>query len=265
MSKARNKGTYDVYHVMWRAINKETIFEDDGDFKLLIGAIKYSKKLLEYDLIAYCIMGNHIHLMVKEGKDNVSKVMQVIGSVFVRHYNERHGRLGPLFHSRFKSEPIETKNYFICCIRYICMNPVKAGIVAKAKDYKYSSYQEMVDIKLGQLINKELIKQVISIDCMISLCEMEYNNEKDFIEVDYDEKNSVENIEKILRNIGYNQHEDIDNLTEKNKAELLNNLWKSGVSKNKISNYFGITKHCVDKYIKLNQAQKSEAVPGTID
>ena len=72
MSKKRIKGSHSVYHVMWRAINKQMIFCDEKDFNLFLSAVKYSQKKLDYDLIAYCIMGNHVHLMIKEGTDDVS-------------------------------------------------------------------------------------------------------------------------------------------------------------------------------------------------
>lgn len=93
-------------------------------------------------VIAYCIMDNHAHFLINVEKiEKLSKLMHKINSVYARYYNYmKNGRKGYVFRDRYLSEPITSKRYLIQCIKYIHMNPVKAKIVLKCEEYKYSSY-----------------------------------------------------------------------------------------------------------------------------
>ena len=91
---------------------------------------------------AYCLMGNHFHLLIRERDERVGETIKRIASSYVYYYNRKYGRDGHLFKERFKSEPVNDMEYFTVLLRYIHQNPVKAGIVEKVKDYEFSSWGE---------------------------------------------------------------------------------------------------------------------------
>ena len=90
--------------------------------------------------MAYCLMGNHLHLLAKDCNDSLQHMMKAIGVRYVAYYNRRYQRTGPLFQGRYKSQPVTTKGYFLRVLRYIHRNPVAAGMVQDMQDYPWSSY-----------------------------------------------------------------------------------------------------------------------------
>ncbi len=87
-------------------------------------------------------MNNHVHLLMKEGEEPLSTAFRRIGASYVYWYNWKYSRAGHLFQDRFRSEPVETDEYFLTVMRYIHQNPLKAGIVKEIQEYPWSSYPE---------------------------------------------------------------------------------------------------------------------------
>ncbi len=139
---AREKSKSGIYHVMLRGVNKQQIFEDDEDCQKFLQILKDCKEICEFELFAYCLMGNHIHLLLRANKEPIETIFKRIGSRFVYWYNIKYERHGHLFQDRYKSEPVDSDNYFIVVLRYILRNPVKAGLCKKPEDYKYSNYAD---------------------------------------------------------------------------------------------------------------------------
>ena len=142
--QARRRSATGIYHVMLRGINYHTIFEDEEDFQKYLETLKEYQAKLDYTIYAYCLMDNHIHLLIKEGSEELGKVFQTIGASFVYWYNWKYERRGHLFQGRYKSEVVENDEYFMVVTRYIHQNPFKAGIVKAVGDYKWSSYGEYI-------------------------------------------------------------------------------------------------------------------------
>jgi len=127
---------------MIRGINRQNIFVDDEDNQRFIDTLAKYRLEAEYELYAYCLMGNHIHLLLKEGNEALSNTMRRIGTSYVYWYNWQYDRKGHLFQDRYRSEPVEDDTYFLTVLRYIHQNPLKAGIADSIEQYKWSSYQE---------------------------------------------------------------------------------------------------------------------------
>nr|WP_169716880.1 transposase [Sporomusa acidovorans] len=129
-----------IYHIMLRGNERRDIFLDDAD-KLTFIDFLYSKKADEGCLLyAYCLMDNHVHLVIKEGCNGIAKLMKRIGTSYVKYFNQKYQRVGHLFQDRYKSENIENDSYLLTVIRYVHQNPEKAGI-SRSETYKWSSYQ----------------------------------------------------------------------------------------------------------------------------
>ena len=146
ISRQNLKSLY--FNIMVQGINKEYIFLSE-ELKE-----KYKKLLKEnisnnnVKLLSYCIMSNHAHmLMYVQNFQEISKLMQKINTSFARVYNRKKDRVGFVFRDRYSVQPILNKQHLHNCLAYIHNNPVKAGIVKKPKDYKYSSYREWIGSK----------------------------------------------------------------------------------------------------------------------
>ena len=129
---------------MLRGINQQQIFEEDEDYQKFLEVLKDCKEICEFKLYAYCLMGNHIHLLIEENKEPIEQIIKRIGSRFVYWYNVKYRRKGHLFQDRFKSEPVDEQLYFNTVLIYIHRNPIKAGICKKPNEYVYSSYNEYI-------------------------------------------------------------------------------------------------------------------------
>ena len=160
--QARRKSESGIYHVMLRGINQQQIFEDSEDCEKFLQILKDCKVVSEYKLFAYCLMGNHIHILIQEDTEPIEQVMKRISTRFVYWYNIKYQRIGHLFQDRFKSEPVEDDAYFITVIRYIHQNPLKAGLCKNIYDYKYSSYNDF--FKDCDLIDKDFVFDIIPLE-----------------------------------------------------------------------------------------------------
>lgn len=138
--RARERSESGIYHVMVRGINRQDIFKDDSDRKKYLYTLRKIKKESPFDLYAYCLMPNHVHLVIREDSQSVSDIMKRVGSRYVIWYNGKYERVGHLFQDRFKSEKVESDDYLLTVVRYVHQNPVKAKMVGKAGDYRWSSY-----------------------------------------------------------------------------------------------------------------------------
>jgi REP element-mobilizing transposase RayT len=121
-----------------RGINRQDIFYDDDDYQHLletIGRVKTER----FAVYGYCLMSNHVHLLLHEKSEEISKIMQSIGTSYARWYNQKYQRTGHLFQGRYGSECVDNDGYLLTAIRYIHKNPVKAGITSKPEDYRWSS------------------------------------------------------------------------------------------------------------------------------
>ena len=136
---ARAAGGSGIYHVMLRGINRQRIFEDDEDRERFLEILKKAREKDGFDLIAWCLMPNHVHLLIHENEVKLETIFRRIGASYVYWYNGKYERTGHLFQDRFKSEPVEDDAYFLSVIRYIHRDPVKAGLCEKPEEYAYSS------------------------------------------------------------------------------------------------------------------------------
>lgn len=140
--KPREISPTGVYHIMFRGINKQLLFEDQEDYKKFLSILKAVKANSACKLYAYCLMGNHVHLLIQDEADEIGLLMKRIGISYARYYNEKYERNGHLFQDRFRSENIESEKYLLTVLRYIHQNPQKAGLAQKVWEYPWSSYQD---------------------------------------------------------------------------------------------------------------------------
>lgn len=142
---ARKRSKTGVYHAMVRGINRQDIFQDREDRILFLEKLSAVKKRSKCSIYSYCLMSNHVHLLIAEIVETISQIMKRLGSTYVYWYNQKYGRVGHLFQGRFHSEPVNVETYLLTALRYIHQNPVKAGIAPNCASYPWSSYHDYMN------------------------------------------------------------------------------------------------------------------------
>jgi putative transposase len=153
------------HHIIQRGHNRQVVFAADDDYLYYLDNLREWKEKLGCLVHAYCLMTNHVHLVIDPGPEegNLGQLMKRVGARQTRYVNTRERRTGSLWEGRYKSSPISTDEYLLACCRYVELNPVRAGIVADAADYRWSSY--------GMKIGKDKDDWLDSDPCYIGLAE----------------------------------------------------------------------------------------------
>ena len=132
------------YHIMIRGNNKKKIFHASNDYKHYISLIKKYKKRYKIKVFGYCLMPNHIHIIIQPEKDkrDVSGYMQSLSRAYTAYFNESYKEVGHLWQGRYKSKVVLKDGYMLNLISYLEQNPVRARIVDAPHHYAWSSYRE---------------------------------------------------------------------------------------------------------------------------
>jgi putative transposase len=131
-----------THHVVHRGVNRAAVFLSSADHALYIRILTRAAAAARVAIHAYALMSNHIHLMATpESERGLSLMMQEVGRIYVPFFNRRYGRTGTLWDGRFRPAVVQTEMYWMTCLRYVELNPVRAGIVARPEDYRWSSYR----------------------------------------------------------------------------------------------------------------------------
>lgn len=187
-----------IYHVMVRGNERKNIFEDDDDKLKLIDLLKEKSKKGKFSIYAYCLMDNHVHLIIYEKKDKISKIMQRINTSYAYYYNRKYKRVGHVFQDRFKSEVIEDERYLLSAIKYVHNNPIKANITQSIEEYKWSSYKTYLTSK-NKFVDSGYILSIFSDNRDIALEKfIEFSSDygfENFIDIDETSNNKMSDIE----------------------------------------------------------------------
>ena len=141
----------EYFHVITQGINKNYIFDSQIDIKYYIKNMYDIKEKYNIEIIAYCIMNNHAHILIKcEVIKNLSEYMHDLNTRYACYYNKKYKRVGYVFRDRYKAEGIYTESHLYSCIKYIYDNPVKAGICNNPEEYLYSNYKSMKKIETDE-------------------------------------------------------------------------------------------------------------------
>ena len=152
--KIREYSKTNIYHVIIKGIDSQDIFYDDRDKQIFLEKLVETKRNIDYKIYAYCLMSNHVHMVIEIEAKFLSKAIQSLNIRYNRYFNNKYMRSGTLFQDRFKSKCVENQKYFLDVCRYVHQNPEKAKI-CKTEDYKWSSYHEY--FKKPNIIDKNIL------------------------------------------------------------------------------------------------------------
>ncbi len=248
--KRRQKSSIGVYHIMLRGVNKQTIFEEDEDNRRFLKILKRYKDISKFELYGYCLMGNHVHLLMKETEETVSSVMKRINSSYVYWYNQKYDRYGPLFQDRFKSETVESNFSFQRVLRYIHQNPLKAGLAQDVFDYQWSSIHEY--LQKENLVNSDAGLRMFytegeaSIPYFIQY--MRESNTDQYLDDERKIKVSDQEIWEYIHQLGVQNSSILQQMERDRRDAVISSLKRlNGVSVRQISRLTGISKSVIDR------------------
>lgn len=147
-------------HIILRGNNRTELFLEEADFHFFLEKLQAACEKHGCDLHAYVLMSNHVHLLITPHSANgISKMMQMLGRYYVQYFNAHYQRSGTLFEGRYKATLIDSETYLLTCMRYIELNPVRAGLVRHPSDYLWSSYQRTAGGQASNLIKAHVAYQ----------------------------------------------------------------------------------------------------------
>ena len=129
-----------VWHVTHRATDSEVFFRDTVDFQAFLNALGVVARWARWTLHDYCLMTNHIHLVIQTPLPTLPAGMQRLIGSYVEEFNERHDRRGALVQGRYKARLVDTDDYWSNCLQYVAYNPVEAGLCERPEEWPWSSY-----------------------------------------------------------------------------------------------------------------------------
>ena len=139
--KPRQHSSLDIYHVVIKGINGQLLFEEHKDYLKYLEILKLHKFNCDFDLFAYCLMSNHVHLLIHTNDIPLEAIFRKINTAYANWFNMKYSRSGRLQDGRYYSEPINNLDYLLCALRYIHKNPLKAGLEKNVgSQYPWNSF-----------------------------------------------------------------------------------------------------------------------------
>ena len=247
--QARKQSESGIYHVMQRGIDRQQIFEEPQDYLTFLQILLDCRTMCGFKLYAYCLMGNHVHLLIKVERDPLETIFKRICGRYVYWYNVKYERIGHLFQDRFKSEPVETDKYFLTVLRYIHQNPVKAGLCEKPGDYRFSSYSDYLsDCKT---VDAAFVLQLLPREEFIRFHNT-LNNDS-CLEIVSRRKKAVTDDrarEIIFKYSRCRTVAEFQSLDERKKQRVIRIIHEKGVSIRQLSRLTGVSKGLIEKWLK---------------
>ena len=247
--RARKIAESGIYHIMLRGIDRQQIFEDREDYEYFLQIVQECRKQCIFQLYAYCLMGNHVHLLIRVQEESLETIFKRIGGRYVYYYNVKYQRIGHLFQDRFKSEPVENDGYFLTVLRYIHQNPVKARICAKVENYPYSSFLEYLHD--SEMVDSDFALGMIPRDAFV-----QFNNEPNSdqcLEIMTSERRAVTDAQakRIIEKCAHcSTIPEFQGLANKKKEQAIKKIYEKGVSVRQLSRLTGTSKGMVEKWLK---------------
>lgn len=254
-SRENQKSYTGIYHIILRGINNQELFFDNMDREKFIKEIKNTKETYGYKLFAYVLMNNHIHMLIRDENNAISKFMQSLTIRYAMYFNKKYERIGHLFYNRFHSKKVEDYNYLLNVQKYIHKNPQKDGI-CKMEQYKWSSYQEylgdrnITDTDFILSIFNEKRDKAIEIwkAYFHTINNNEYVEEKEF---EIEQKlTDDEAILEIKRKLQINNIMQIQNYSAEYKKKIIREIVSiGGISKKQLARIIGVNRRTIHRAI----------------
>ena len=240
---------------MIRGINRQNIFEDDDDRLCFMKILDFCKEISGFKLYAFVLMSNHIHLLIEPSGESLNTVFTRIETRYALWFNRKYQRTGYLFQNRFRSEAVETDQYFMMVLRYILQNPMKAGMESQPGCYRWSSYLAYEKGK-GTVTDTQYALDLFGSREILTEFLVQKNDDSIMDEADFDRRLRDEQVrEKMLLITHCASASAFQQLERSLQKEYVTQMYLEGLSLGQISRFTGMAKTTVFKAV---QAMKNE-------
>lgn len=258
--KARTISSSGIYHVILRSVNQQIIFEEDSDYLKFLYILSDCKKKYDFDLYAYCLMSNHIHLLLKDPSHRLSSFFQSLESRFARWYNQKYNRFGHLFQERFHSRPVEDNQYFFNALLYIHNNPVKENMCRFITEYRWSSANAYYS-RQNNLINTEFACSLIGTkELLLNMFSREQADDDEAFSLPlsqplyYVEEKALTIFKQLS---GCASPSDVQNMPRADRNGLVRMLYENNLSYNQIARFCGISRATVYRIVNCYKSYRT--------
>lgn len=245
---------------MMRGIDRQVIFQSDADRRHFITILGECKEISGFKLHAFCLMPNHIHLLMEPaGDEPLEIIFKRIGSRYAVWYNRKYQRVGHLFQDRFRSENVETDRYYMTVLRYILQNPMKAGMESKPGTYRWSSYLAY-EKGGGQLTDTAYAEKMFGgREALIDFVN-QANDDEALDDTETHWRMTDEEAEEVFREItGCASAEKFMQLDKPFRKQYVQELYLAGLSVNQIAQYTDMPKSSISRNVnKIDSEERKE-------
>lgn len=246
--QARKLSDSGYMHLIFRGIGKQIMFEEEADYERFLSVLERVCGEAEIKLCAYCLMENHVHLLVNDPKRNTPLFMKKLGISYAQYFNKKYKRSGHLLQDRYLSEAVEDDAYLLTVFRYILNNPKKAGI-CDARSYSWNSYAQydlpapFMDLSLIRSSLGEQERYEAFIDTPNDDLCLEYDRP------DHDDKWALEVLRKTL---GVDSGTMLQSYERAQRDDALGKLKAKGLTIRQIERLTGINRNIVQRVERVN-------------
>ncbi len=255
--KPRSMSSSGIYHVILRSVNQHIIFEEDSDYQKFLFILSDCVKKYDIQIYAYCLMDNHVHLLIHSSRICLASFFQSLGTRFVRWYNNKYSRCGHLFQERFYSVAIETNSAFLSVLLYIHNNPANANVCRHPSEYRWSSFNayygarnSLVDVSLAYDIcgSKESLLHYFATKQVSADNELFKNDHRETSHFLTDER--ALSIFKSLTNLSSTS--DVNTLQKTQRNDYVRKLRCKGLTIKQVSRIMDISETTVKRLCKMD-------------
>lgn len=240
-----------IYHIMVRGVNRQIIFRRPRDKFKFLQTLSHYKEQCGFNIFSYCLMDNHVHLLIKENREPISKCMHRINTSYAIWFNQTYDRYGSLFQGRYRSEAVYTPSQILSVSRYIHQNPMNAGLSNSIYDSKWTSLHDFIhENKESDLVDIDYILQIFSDDRKDAIKKfkkyMEIPHKSNWMDDEVKIKKSDEEVIQFLKRAGIHNVSDWQKLNRIQRNNLLKKLKETeGISVEQLSRITGLTKSMI--------------------
>lgn len=248
--KPRQRSELGIYHVVVKGVNNQLLFEENNDYLKYLEVLELQKEKCHFDLFAYCLMSNHIHLLIRTNEIPLDSIFRKINTAYANWFNMKYSRSGPLQDGRYYSEPIKSLEHFISALRYIHKNPLKAKLEKTiGSKYPWNSYHAYAKR------NTNLVNIAFAMSMFASKNEFIEYHSSDSDDVFMDINNIRRRIPDdvaigVINQIcSINQPADINKFSLLARRSAIFSLYENGISARQINRLTGIPRGVVDRIL----------------
>ena len=248
--RSRESSGTGIYHVMLRGINRQNIFYDVNDYETFLESLRRlahpederHRPLPPHCIVfAYCLMPNHVHLLLQEKEETLASVMKSLEVAYAWHYNKKYQHIGSIFQDRFRSEPVNDNAYFFTLLRYIHQNPLKAGLAENVADYHWSSWHEFEGMDI--ICNTKPITNRMPLDELRELVFEPLPNTASILDIENERKRRTDEevCQFLVSKFGLRKVQDVLLLSRERQKDVIRMAREYGASIRQLERLTGIS------------------------